>query len=429
MHDLAQTVYESLPSSVGTDTGYQPPPLGSRRSFKPSASKDAEETNIFFSDYQPLSVIIPWMRLIQSMFPTHVRIINIGTSYEGRDILGFRVGVHPWNPEEPQKPRKTIIVSGGLHAREWIGVSSVMFAAYSMITSYGKARKMTKLIEEFDWVFIPSLNPDGYVYTWETDRLWRKNAQQTSLRFCKGLDVDRSFGFQWDGERTKGNPCSESFAGDGPFQAVEAQRFANWVKNETDNNNAEIVGYLDLHSYSQQILYPYSYSCINTPPTLENLEEVGLGFSKAIHQAGGEFYGVTSACEGNVFDDSELRHQRKLWPRIESSGGTALDYMYHEMGVKYSYQIKLRDTGNYGFLLPKKNIVPTGKEISAVLNFFGNYLLGNKGVEVIDNSPSSDHVEIKMTKSSDPDKSPSSSNTQEEESILNDINTNWDLKR
>ena len=428
MHDLAQTVYESLPSSADTSVGYQPPDLGSRRSFKPSIAKSTEEKNIFFNDYQPLSVIIPWMRLMQSMFPTHVQLINIGTTYEGREILGFKVGVHPQNSEQPKKSRKTIVISAGLHAREWIGVSSVNFAAYSMITSYGKGREMTRLVEEFDWIFIPSLNPDGYVETWETDRLWRKNTQQTSLRFCKGLDIDRSFGFQWDGERTKGNPCSESFAGDGPFEAVEAQRFANWIKNET-NNNAEIVGYIDFHSYGQQILYPYSFSCFNTPATLENLEEVGLGFSKAIHQASGEFYGVTSACEGNVFDDSEARHRRKLWPRIESSGGTVLDYMYHEMGFKFSYQIKLRDTGNYGFLLPKKNIVPAGKEVLAVLNFFGNYLLSNKGVEVTDSSPSSDQIDFKKQMPNDSGESFPRLDNKKVEPIQTTMETNWDLRR
>ncbi len=31
-------------------------------------------------------------------------------------------------------------------------------------------------------------------------------------------------------------------------------------------------------------------------------------------------------------------------------------------GVKYSYTFELRDTGNYGFVLPTKFIIPTGEE-------------------------------------------------------------------
>ncbi|KAI9760969.1 MAG: putative metallocarboxypeptidase ecm14 [Chaenotheca gracillima] len=394
MHDLAQTVYDSYPAPALS--GHSTPSDLHHNAFSPNLRTSTQSTeNIFFRDYQPMSVIAPWMHLLASLFPTHVRMVNIGISYEGRDIPALRVGVHPTNSQQPSAPRKTIIISGGSHAREWISISTVNYVAYSMITSYGKSASVTKLLEEFDWIFIPTINPDGYVTTWETDRLWRKNRQQTSLRFCRGVDLDRAWGFQWDGETTKGNPCSESYPGEEPFQAVEAYRFAQWVKNETENNNVEIVGYLDLHSYSQQILYPYSYSCASSPPSFENLEELAIGLAKAIRLSrGGEQYGVTSACEGSVLgkkqrsatstSGSEDSKKIVVTPRMETGGGSALDWFYHEMGVRYSYQLKLRDTGSYGFLLPKENIVPTGEEVVSAVTYFGRFLLGNKGIEGMD---------------------------------------------
>ena len=411
MHDLAQTIFESYPSPAFAEAG--PSSKDIHRSFDHSLRKSPDETNLFFREYQPLSVIIPWMRLMASLFPTHVRVVNIGVSYEGRDISALRVGVHPTNAEKPLGPRKTIIVAGGSHAREWISTSTVNYVAFSLITSYGKSKPMTKLLEEFDWIFIPSLNPDGYVFTWENDRLWRKNRQQTNLRFCKGLDLDRAYGFEWDGEATKSNPCSESFSGEMPFQAVESQRLAKWVKNETETKNANFVGFLDFHSYSQQVLYPYSYSCACTPPGLENLEELALGLAKAIHHESGEKYDVTSACEGSVSSATNDKPQRNsknehdLWPQIESGGGSALDWFYHEVDVKYAYQIKLRDRGSYGFLLPSKNIVPTGKEAFAAVTYFGRYLLGDKGIEIesvgkdldIMGEPTRDDAEAHLAKS------------------------------
>ena len=362
---------------------------------------------------------------MQALFPTHVRIISVGKSYEGRNISALKLGTHPTNNDEPTEPRQTVLINGGLHAREWISVSTVNYIAYSLITSYGRDKTVTKLLDSFDWVFVPTLNPDGYVYSWEIDRLWRKNRQPTSLRFCRGIDLDRSWGFRWNEEDyhdseiyhdsdndnkenhpfrfqpTDDNPCSESYAGDKPFAAHETTSFATWARNLTDSHKGRIVGLLDLHSYSQQVLYPYSYSCTAVPPSLEDLQELGLSLSRAIHRTYGRAYGVAPACAANSFNfggrkdqfvtndestsassgsssssNSDRADSDNTDPSLLGAGGSQLDWMYHELGVRHAFQIKLPDTGSYGFLLPKKEIVPTGREmLSAVLDY-GNFLLG-----------------------------------------------------
>jgi extracellular matrix protein 14 len=132
------------------------------------------------------------------------------------------------------------------------------------------------------------------------------------------------------------------------------------------------------------VLYPYSYTCNAEPPTLEDLEELALGLAKAIRiSRNGQAYKVSSACEGNVAvtkNPKDGSEERILLPRIESGGGSALDWFYHELRVKHAYQIKLRDTGSYGFLLPKENIVPTGTEVVDAVLYFGRYMLGEVGM-------------------------------------------------
>nr|AJD23176.1 zinc carboxypeptidase [Onygena corvina] len=374
IRDLAQTIYESYPNTSPSSSPSHPS-AGTRR-FTPSASTSKVSSqsarNVFFQDYQPLSVLLPWMRLLVSMFSSHATLISVGTTAEGRDIPALRIGVRPKNNSQVPPRRKTIVIAGGAHAREWISVSTVSYVAYSFITGYGKTRSITKLLEQFDYVFIPTMNPDGYAYTFSTDRLWRKNRQETSLSFCPGIDLDRSWGFEWNGNSTLSNPCSESYAGDQPFEAIEASHIASWARKEVADNNAHFVAFLDLHSYSQQILYPYGHSCGHLPANLENLEELGAGLAKAIRRSSRETYDVKAACRGIVAASGAKSDESST---LESTAGSALDYFYHDLDVRYSYQIKLRDRGSYGFLLPKEHIVPTGKEIFRATLTMGKFLM------------------------------------------------------
>lgn len=341
------------------------------------------------------------MRLLEAMFPSIAQMTSIGKSFEGRDVFALRVGART-EDGEGKGPRKTILITGGLHGREWISTSSVNYLLWSVITSYDRESMITKLLESFDIVFIPVLNPDGYEYTWQSDRLWRKSRQQTKMRFCRGLDLDHAFGYAWDAVKHQTDPCSESYGGDQPFQAVEASELAKWAKNETQHG-AKFVAFLDLHSYSQQILFPYAYTCSVDPPNRENLEELAVGLAKAIRLSSGEYYTVTSACEGAV---ARTYSASDTLPRVEAGGGSAIDWFYREfchprqvinlwvlsngvltfssadeLQARYSYQIKLRDTGSYGFLLPSENIVPTGEEMLNALKYLGDFLLGNNGIE------------------------------------------------
>jgi extracellular matrix protein 14 len=265
------------------------------------------------------------MRLIEAMFPSIAEMTSVGKSYEGRDIYAMRLSA-PNSSSPTAAPRQTILVTGGLHGREWISTSTVNYLLWSIVTSYEKEPMLTKLLQRFDLVFVPVLNPDGYEYTWQTNRLWRKSRQLTKMRFCRGLDLDHAFGYAWGALEHETDPCSESYGGDEPFQAVEASELAKWAKNETENGT-KFAAFIDLHSYSQQVLFPYSHTCSVEPPNLENLEELAIGLAKAIRLSNGESYGVMSACEGAV---ARAERASDSVARIEAGGGSAIDWFYRE---------------------------------------------------------------------------------------------------
>lgn len=117
---------------------------------------------------------------------------TIGLSWDGLPI-GARL----------TENRNTLVVCG-VQGREW---ASIAFCE--------------QLIEEHpDISVIPVANPDGYIYSWETDRLWVKNRQPTGVPLCTGHDIANAL-FNTDVNSLP--PCSDSWAGKGRQSPLEAR--------------------------------------------------------------------------------------------------------------------------------------------------------------------------------------------------------------
>lgn len=57
-------------------------------------------------------------------------------------------------------------INGGLHAREWITISSAMYLIHSLINDYQKNdAQAKKLLDELEFVIVPVGNPDGYEFS------------------------------------------------------------------------------------------------------------------------------------------------------------------------------------------------------------------------------------------------------------------------
>ncbi|KAL3229230.1 Inactive metallocarboxypeptidase ECM14 [Nakaseomyces bracarensis] len=313
--------------------------------------------SLFFDSFRTLDEIYNWMDRLQESFSDIVTVEVVGKTYEGRELRALHLCA---NKQDTNPEKKTIVITGGLHAREWISVSSACWAVAQLVGRYALGdSKETKYLEGLDFLVIPVFNPDGYEYTFTNNRLWRKNRQQTYLPVCQGIDIDHSFGYQWEANHVY--PCSEEYSGEAPFEAMEARSWNEYLSNVKGEYN--IYGYLDLHSYSQEILYPYAYSCDAVPRDLENLLELAYGLNKAVRTQSGHNYDVVAACKDRGAD---------LMPEL--GAGSALDFMYHQR-AHWAFQFKLRDTGNHGFLLPPRFIRPVGKETYAALNYFCDFLL------------------------------------------------------
>ena len=58
---------------------------------------------------------------------------------------------------------------------------------------------------------------------------------------------------------------------------------------------------------------------------------------------------------------------------VFSSGpnsGSSADYIYEVLGITLSFGVELRDTGEFGFLLPEEQIIPTAEENFEAMKVF-----------------------------------------------------------
>jgi len=144
--------------------------------------------------------------------------INAGKSHEGRDIWGLKIeGKNRIN-------RPAILYHGGIHSREWISPTTVCWIISELITKYESDPVVKKLVDSIQWHIFPVLNVDGFVYTWTTNRMWRKTRSPNQGSTCIGTDPNRNFPYRWNSGGSSGSPCSEIYHGKESQSEIEVKK-------------------------------------------------------------------------------------------------------------------------------------------------------------------------------------------------------------
>ena len=206
-----------------------------------------------FDQYLPMDDVLAYLDTLVALRPDLAETFVAGQTIEGRDI----VGIHITGPGTEPKPG--IFFHGAQHAREWITVPVVLYIADTLIREYDTDPFIQSLVDGREWFLIPVVNVDGYIYTWTTNRMWRKN-RRLNTGGCYGVDLNRNWGYGWGGPGSSDDPCSETYRGEAPFSEPEIQAMRDWI---IDHPN--IVAYVDLHSYSQVIFFPTAMATYGPP--------------------------------------------------------------------------------------------------------------------------------------------------------------------
>ncbi|KAH8362676.1 hypothetical protein KR200_004255 [Drosophila serrata] len=293
----------------------------------------ARDGSFGWKKYNTLAEIYAWLDDILAAYPVTTEGFVLGQSYEGRTIRGIKISFKSGNPG--------VFIESNIHAREWITSATATWLINEFLTSSDEL--VRQLAESHDWYIVPVLNVDGFVYTHEKDRMWRKTRQPSDISPCVGVDPNRNFDSHWmENNGASSNPCAEDYGGPKAFSEPEIQAMADFVSSLKGKINVLVA----FHSYSQMLLSPYGHTSEEVPPNYDDLMDVAKAYADAVE---GLPYGTV------------YRYGTSAGIMYTASGAT-IEWAYNEQDIEIAYTIEFRDTGRYGFILPPAHIIPNAEE-------------------------------------------------------------------
>ena len=183
-------------------------------------------------------------------------LVVLGKSTEGRDIQALRVSKDVRS--EASKSRPSVIITGGLHSREWATHESVLKAADKFLAGDSPC------LESLEVWFVPNSNPDGLEFSRNGNSMWRKNTWRDETGEIKGVDLNRnsSFNFRPEGDTAESTDDdiggsddvnAVTFRGPSPDSEPELRALKALLDAETN-----ALGHLDVHSFGELLLIPGS---------------------------------------------------------------------------------------------------------------------------------------------------------------------------
>ncbi|MFN8596047.1 MAG: M14 family zinc carboxypeptidase [Anaerolineae bacterium] len=224
--------------------------------------------------------------------PTLAQWIDIGDSWEkinSGGLAGYDLRVLKLTNQGRPGPKPIFFAMSSVHAREYAPAElNTRFAEY-LINNYGVDADVTWLLDYTEIHLLLQANPDGRKKA-ETGLSWRKN---TDNNYCantnsRGVDLNRNWPFKWNSCAaglgcSSGVQCDETYRGPSAASEPETQAtvayarsiFPDWRPDDL-TTAAPITAtglFLDLHSYSQLMLWPWGFTYSTAPngPAMQTL--------------------------------------------------------------------------------------------------------------------------------------------------------------
>src|SRR5262245_16974284 len=186
--------------------------------------------------------------------PQLVKLEVLGHTGQGREIIALKLTQGARGTPDGMRP--AVLYSATQHAREWIS-TEVDRRLMNYYIDHWRAndREIRKLLQTNEFWFVLVANPDGYQYTFDHERLWRKNLRDNNgdgqTQVGDGVDPNRNFPNHWgfDEEGSSSIQSSDTYRGPAPLSEPETQAMVGLLDR---------IGFafqVNWHSAGQWLLY------------------------------------------------------------------------------------------------------------------------------------------------------------------------------
>lgn len=224
--------------------------------------------------------------------PDLATIIDIGDSWEKINLAaGFDLRVIRITNSAIPGPKPKLFAMGSIHAREYTPAELVARFAEQLVNQYGVDPDVTWIVDHHEVHLLTPGNPDGRKQA-ETGISWRKTTNQA---YCsptsnnRGADINRNFPFKHGGTGSSGNECGETYRGPSPASESETQAINNYIASIFPDQRGPADGdaapddatgvYLDVHSFSEVVLWPWGWGAPGVSPNNAQLRTLGRRFA------------------------------------------------------------------------------------------------------------------------------------------------------
>jgi len=266
-----------------------------------------------------------------------VKLEVIGHTLQGREIVALKVTRNAKTLTDGTRP--AVLYMSTIHAREWISTEVNRRLLHYFVDNYGKNADVTNLVNTSELWFLMVANPDGYQYTFDHERLWRKNLHDNDgdgqITGNDGVDLNRNYNVDWgyDNEGSSTQFSADDYRGTGPASEPETQAHQALI------DRLKFKFLITYHSYGPLILYPFGWQ-VQTPSADDPLFVAYSGID------------ATPAITG--FDPG-------VGADLYITNGTTDDYSYAKTGT-LSWTVELNEgCDGCGFVFPDDESLVQGE--------------------------------------------------------------------